>query len=98
MLDSAVLEKLEQVEQRFARLTQDLGTPEVIADQRRFQQAAKERSQLDPLMRALGLYRETAAEIAGHEALLLDADGEMRDLARAELGPLRDRLTDLSEQ
>jgi len=98
MLDSAVLEKLEQVEQRFNRLTQDLGNAEVIADQRRFQQAAKERSQLEPLMRALGLYRETAREIAGHEALLLDADPEMRDLARAELGALRARLTDLSDQ
>ena len=98
MLDSAVLEKLEQVEQRFARLTQDLGTPEVIADQRRFQQAAKERSQLESLMRVLSLYRETAAEIAGHETLLLDADPELRDLARGELGPLRGRLTDLSEQ
>ena len=98
MLDSAVLEKLEQVEQRFNRLTQDLGNAEVIADQRRFQQAAKERSQLEPLMRAFGAYRETAQEIAGHEALLLDADAEMRDLARAELGPLRDRLTDLSDQ
>ncbi len=98
MLDSAVLAKLEQVEQRFARLTQDLGIAEVIADQRRFQQAAKERSQLEPLMRAFGLYRETALEIAGHETLLLDADPELRDLARGELGALRDRLTDLSDQ
>jgi peptide chain release factor 1 len=98
MLDSAVLQKLEQVEQRFSRLTQDLGTPEIIADQRRFQQAAKERSQLELLIQTLATYREVAQEIEGHEALLRDADPDLRELARAELGPLRERLHALSDQ
>lgn len=98
MLDSAVVEKLGQVEQRFERLTQDLGNPEVIADQRRFQQSARERSQLEPLMKGLAVYRSVATEIAGHQALLEDKDPEMRELARGELGPLREKLTVLSEE
>ena len=97
MLDAAVLDKLAQVEQRFERLTQDLGNPDVISDQRRFQQAGRERSQLEPLIQALTTYRRMAADIADHEGLLGDKDPELRELARSELGPLRERLAALSE-
>lgn len=98
MLDAAVLEKLSLVEARFERLTVDLGNPEVIGDQKRFQQAARERSGLEPLIKALTSYREVASELAGHQALLEDADPEMRELARGEIGPLRARLDALGEE
>ncbi|MHB8419521.1 MAG: peptide chain release factor 1 [Myxococcales bacterium] len=91
MLDKGVIAKLDEVEVRFERLTADLGNPEVIADQRRFQAAAKERASLEPLVSAFRTHRATLQEIAGNEALLQDADPELRELARAELGPLRQR-------
>ncbi|MHB1844887.1 MAG: peptide chain release factor 1 [Deltaproteobacteria bacterium] len=91
MLDKEVLLKLEEVEARFERLTADMGDPQVISDQRRFQQAAKERAALETLVGVLRGYRSTRQEIEGHEALLGEADAELRELARSELGPLRER-------
>ncbi len=98
MLDAAVLDKLSQVEQRFEKLTEDLGNPAVISDQKRFQQAAKERAGLEALIKTLTAYRATAAELAGNEALMADKDPEMRELAKSEIGPLRAKLDGISEE
>ncbi len=91
MLDKEVLAKLDEVEARFERLTTDLGNPDVIADQRRFQGAAKERASLEQLVASLRTHRKTLEEISGNEGLLNDGDPELREMARAELGPLRQR-------
>ncbi len=91
MLDKEVLAKLDEVEARFERLTTDLGNAEVIADQRRFQAAAKERSSLEPLVEALRTHRATLKDVEEHEALANDPDPELREMARGELGPLRQR-------
>jgi peptide chain release factor 1 len=91
MLDKEVLSRLDEVEGRFERLTEDLGNPAIISDQRRFQAAAKERSSLETLVDAFRIHRATLREIEDNEALLKDTDAEMREMARAELGPLRER-------
>jgi peptide chain release factor 1 len=86
-------DKLEQVEQRFERLTADLGNPEVIGDRTRFSQVAKERAQLEPLVETFREYKRLKKEVDDNQALL--ADPEMRALAKDELeklGPQRDAL------
>src|SRR5450432_3566747 len=89
MLDPEVRAKLDEVEIRFEGLTSDLGNPEIIGDQRRYQAIARERSSLESLMRRWRAYKTIAKDIAEHEALLDEKDPELRELARAELGPLR---------
>ncbi len=98
MLDKDVIAKLEEVEARFERLTQDLGDAAVIADQKRFQSAAKERASLEPLVEALRAYRATHREADEHEALGVDPDPELRELARSELPALRARASRLEEE
>ncbi len=92
-MEPEVLAKLDEIEGRFERLTADLADPVLLADPRRLQTVAKERASLEPLVSVLRAHRGTLAEIEGHEALLSDADPEMRELARGELGALRDRST-----
>ena len=50
-------ETLQEIEQRFERLTADLGNPAVIGDRARFSQIAKERAQLEPLVEAFREYQ-----------------------------------------
>ncbi len=86
-------DKLQEVEQRFERLTADLGNPEVIGDRARFSQVAKERAQLEPLVETFREYKRVKKEVDDNQALL--ADPEMRALAKDELeklGPQRDAL------
>jgi peptide chain release factor 1 len=93
-----VEDKLQEVEQKFERLTADLGNPEVIADRARFSQVAKERHQLEPLIEAFREFKRVRDEVRDHEALLADQDPDVREIAREELPALREKLAGLEEQ
>jgi peptide chain release factor 1 len=93
-----VEEKLQEIEQRFERLTADLGNPEVIGDRSRFSQVAKERSQLEQLVETFREYKRVRAEVADWKAHLTDPDSEVREMARAELPGAEARLTSLNER
>jgi peptide chain release factor 1 len=93
-----VEDKLQEVEQKFERLTADLGNPEVIADRARFSQVARERHQLEPLIEAFREFKKVRDEVDDHEALLADKDPDVREMAREELPALRQQLSGLEEQ
>jgi len=92
----AVDSKLQDIEQRFERLTADLGNPEVIGDRARFSQVAKERSQLEPLVEAFREYRQAKKELDETRAAL--DDPELRDLARADLPDQEKRVAELNDK
>jgi peptide chain release factor 1 len=98
MLPPEVLSKLTQVETHFERLTLDLSDPAVITDQKRFQQIARERKGLEPLIDSWRIYREIQRQIADNEALLAEKDQDMRELARVELESLRQQALIQEEQ
>src|SRR5260370_33293813 len=89
-------EKLQEIEQRFERLTADLGNPEVIGDRSRFSQVAKERAQLEPLVEAFREYKQAKKQRDEMRAALDDA--ELRDLAMEELPGLHRRVEELNEK
>jgi peptide chain release factor 1 len=91
-------DKLQEIEQRFERLTADLGNPEVISDRARFSAVAKERSQLEALVEAFREYRRVKADLDGNKALLDDKDADLREMARAELPALTAKVDELNEK
>jgi len=93
-----VEEKLQEIEQRFERLTADLGNPEVIGDRGRFSQIAKERSQLEELVETFREYKRAKADLEGNRALLEDADADVRAMAREEMPGLQAKVDELNER
>jgi peptide chain release factor 1 len=91
-------DKLQEIEQRFERLTADLSNPEVIADRARFSQVARERSQLEPLVEAFRDFRRVRAELQDNKALLDDKDGDVRAMAKEELPALQAQVDQLEER
>jgi peptide chain release factor 1 len=91
-------DKLQEIEQKFDRLTADFGDPTVLADQTRFKAVAKEHSQLKPLVEAYRDFKRVREELRGNEALLEDADAAMREMARDETTRLKGRLAELEEK
>jgi peptide chain release factor 1 len=93
-----MLEKLEEVEGRFAKVEEYLGDGEIVRDQAAYQKLAKEHSDLAPL---IGKYRrlKTLNEAIRQNAELLeDPDPEMRDLARTEMQQLREQSIHVEEE
>jgi peptide chain release factor 1 len=91
-------EKLQEIEQRFERLTADLGNPEVIGDRARFSQVARERAQLEQLVETFREYKRVKADLDGNRALLEDADAEVRAMAREELPALQAKVDAFNER
>jgi len=80
------LEKLEQLTRRQRELEELLCRPDVLNDRARFNKLIKERSDLEPLVEAVGRYRDVVKKIHDDEEALGDPD--LRELAQAELPEL----------
>lgn len=92
-----MLQKLEDVERRYVELESSLVDPTVIGNRKEYAKLSKERSDLEQIVRAYREWKKLSAEIEGHKELLEGADDEMRDLVKAELPALRERLEVLEQ-
>jgi len=92
-----MLQKLEDVERRYVELESALVDPTVIGNRKDYAKLSKERSDLEQIVHSYREWKKLSAEIEGHKQLLDSADDEMRDLVKAELPALRDRLEAIEE-
>src|SRR6266852_6024806 len=94
-----MIEKLEEVERRFDRLTADLSNPQVLADAAKLQKVARERSGLEKLVDTFRRYKKVVADLRDVEQLLSGRDGpELKALAREELPTLKARRDELEQK
>jgi peptide chain release factor 1 len=86
-----MIDKLEEVERRFERLTADLSSPQVLADVARLQKVARERSSLEKLVEAFRTYKKVLADLKESEEILNGSDPELKAMVREELPGLKER-------
>ncbi|MDP1828610.1 MAG: peptide chain release factor 1 [Archangium sp.] len=91
-------EKLDDVEQRFERLTADLSNPAVIADSTRLRSLSRERASIEKLVETYRTWKKLLVEIKGNEELLEGGDPELKAMARDELPALKARRAELDEE
>jgi peptide chain release factor 1 len=88
-----MLERLDSVEERFLQLEEALVSAEVLADPKLYQQAAKEHSDIAPIVEQYRHYRRVRQSLQDNQELLeTESDAEMRDLIRQEIAQLRKDL------
>ncbi|HXQ24420.1 MAG TPA: peptide chain release factor 1 [Candidatus Acidoferrales bacterium] len=93
-----MLQKLEDVERRYVELEGSLVDPTVIGNRKEYAKLAKERADLEEIVRSYRDWKRLAAEIDGHKALLEETDPEIRELAKIELPAMRERLDALEAE
>ena len=89
MIKASLASKLQQLCERHEELAALLGEAEVISDQTRFRAFSREYAEIEPVVHAYARYCRVLEDIAGAEALLRDADLEMRELAQEEFDTAR---------
>ncbi|MFI5003768.1 MAG: peptide chain release factor 1 [Solirubrobacterales bacterium] len=87
---------VEQIEARFAELSEQLSDPEVIGDRVRYAEAGRAYSQLEPGAKLAAQWRRAQDDAAGAEELLSEdgEDPEVRELLRGA----RERIEQLEEE
>jgi peptide chain release factor 1 len=88
-----MLDKLEQIAARYEELTQELSSPELLANPSAYAKAAKQHRTLEEVVQKYHAWKGLNAELSGTRELLDTADDEeMREMARLELDSLQARL------
>ena len=87
-----MLDKLAQIERRFAEIEAQVADPEVFSDQGRFAKLMRERSDLDEIVSVYRRRRQTESELEQARALREDGDPEIREMAAGEYRELEAAL------
>ena len=73
-----------------------MADPELANDYARYVEIARQHSELEPIVQAYRDWKRARQELADNEALAKE-DGDLAELARAEIGPLRERIAKLEQ-
>ena len=91
-----MIDRLEQMEQRYEELSTQLSLPEIVNDREKYQQAGKALSDLEtPVMKFREL-KQVKQSLAEARAMLADPD--MRSMAEEEIAGLAPREPELEEE
>jgi len=88
-----MLDRLKQIEERYEELSQELLSPELLADHAAYSKVAKQHRSLGDIVTKYRSWTGLQAEMAGAREMLDTADDdEMREMARLEVDSLQARL------
>lgn len=91
-----MLEKLNEIEQRFAEVEAALLDPSVTSNIKELEKLGKARSSLEPVVMIIREYKAAKSGIKDAEEML--SDPEMKELAQEELDKLKTRIPELEDQ
>ncbi|HZA57473.1 MAG TPA: peptide chain release factor 1 [Candidatus Udaeobacter sp.] len=93
-----MLDKLAEVEKRYEELERLMSDPQLLVQQREYSKMAKERSELEEIVARYREWRKVEKEIQDNRQLLEENDELIRELAKEEVGALRQRKEDLENR
>lgn len=94
-----ILEKLLGVKERFEEVGRLITEPDIIADMKKYVRLNKEYKELEPIVEAYKNYKNVISNIdSAREILSSEKDPEMREMAKAELDELTDKLPAMEEE
>lgn len=93
-----MFQKLDQVENRYQELETLLADPKVLGNPKEMQKLGRERAELSHLVETYRAYKKVQEGIQDSQDLLQESDEEMKELAKAELQTLKERLANIEEE
>ena len=95
-----MLDKLEEINSRFEKLTEELGQPEVVQDQNRYRKLTREHAGLQEIVEAYQLYLKIQQQLEDNRVLSedKDEDPEIRKLADQEIQELNLQTQKMQKQ
>src|SRR5690348_16701484 len=93
-----MFERLEQIETRYEDLGRQLADPETIADQQKYQKAAKQHRDLDAVLDKIREYRGVMNGIADARGMLHERGADIREMAAQGLAEREARQPGIEEE
>ncbi len=86
-----MLEKLLAIEEKYDEITSALTNPEVLSNTHAYQKYSKEQAELMPIVEKIKEYKKLLADLEDAEEILKGGDGDLRELAQAEMEDIKKR-------
>lgn len=98
MADTKLLEKVLSLEDKFQSLQEQLSSPEVMSDMKRYVQLNKDYKELEPIIRAGKEYENMTRDLASAKDILVnEKDDELREMAREEVSDIESRMPQMEQ-
>ena len=98
MADTKLLEKVLSLEDKFQSLQEQLSSPEVMSDMKRYVQLNKDYKELEPIIRAGKEYEKMTRDLASAKDILVnEKDDELREMAREEVSDIESRMPQMEQ-
>ena len=99
MAENTLLTKLADLEAKYNSLEQQISSPDVIADMKKFVQLNKEYKELEPIVAAGKNYSKLLNDLqAAKDILMNEKDEELKEIAREEVNDIEPKLPKLEEE
>ena len=93
-----MIDRLEQMEQRYDELQGQLSLPEIITDREKYQKAGKALSDLETPVQKFRELKQVRQGLAEARAMLSESDPDLRAMAQEEIASLEPRESAIEEE
>ncbi len=98
MADTKLLEKVLSLQGKFQSLQDQLSSPEVMSDMKKYVQLNKDYKELEPIINAGLEYKRVIDEIASAKDIIMnEKDEDLREMAKEEIAELEPKLPDMEQ-
>ncbi|MBO6228620.1 MAG: peptide chain release factor 1 [Shewanella sp.] len=91
-MKASLVNRLDRLQERYEELTALLGDAQVISDQTKYRAYSKEYAEVEPVVKVFQTWRKTRSDLEEAQALLKDADPDVREMAVEEVAECRASL------
>lgn len=93
-------QELEDIRAKYRQLTQSLSDPSLVTQPQKIKKIAKERAELQPVVKKYEAYEGVLKQIRDSEEILADkaADPELKQLAQEEIEELQEKKEEIEEE
>ena len=99
MAENTLLEKVLSLQDKYKKLEQQLASPEVIADMKKFVQLNKDYKELQPIIAAGLEYKRLVDELAQAKDILMnEKDDDLKEMAKDEIAEIEPKLPEMEQQ
>jgi len=93
-----MLDRLEQMEQRYTDLQSQFALPEVLNDHEKYQKTAKALREIEAPVEKYRELKQVRENLAGARQMLTESDADLRAMAQEEIAALEPRAAALEEE
>ncbi|OIQ51744.1 Peptide chain release factor 1 [Pseudodesulfovibrio hydrargyri] len=90
--------KLEEIEEKYVELEQELAQPDIFNDQERYKKVSKAHADLGEVVEVFRKYKVLSQELEDNREMMNDSDPDIRDMAKAEIDEIEEQLPELEDE